>query len=109
MPPNLSIVELVVRYVREETASLAITHVGMHGPGTEFDTDGNGKLSVQECTAQLKATQQPVTSIAARFTATDVNAYGSLSSAESNRALFKSPATAKPNSQPDAQWRCIKV
>jgi hypothetical protein len=60
----------------------AFAHEGMHGPGSEYDTDEDGGLSVEEYTAYLKETRQDVSRAATRSAALDTNKDGELSSAE---------------------------
>jgi hypothetical protein len=63
------------------TAS-ATAHEGMHGRGAEFDANQDGKLSVEEYSAYLKASKQDVTAAAALFAKLDRDQNGFLSSAE---------------------------
>ena len=60
----------------------ALAHEGMHGPGSEYDADGSGGLSVKEYTAYLKAAKQDVSKAASQFAALDTDKDGALSSAE---------------------------
>ena len=73
-------------------AMAAHAHEGMHGPGSEYDADASGTLSVEEYKAYLKESKQDVTAAAARFAALDTNKDGKLSSAEFARGL---PAKTK--------------
>jgi hypothetical protein len=57
-------------------------HEGMHGPGSEFDADESGSLSLAEYTAYLKSTKQDVSQAAGKFAALDTNKDSVLSSAE---------------------------
>jgi hypothetical protein len=68
-----------------------MAHEGMHGPGSQYDADGSGGLSVKEYTAYLKETKQDVSRAAAQFAAQDTNKDGVMSSAE-----FARGQTAKP-------------
>jgi hypothetical protein len=70
----------------------AYAHEGMHGPGSEYDADANGSLSVEEYKAYLKEARQDVSTAAAKFAALDTNKDGKLSSAEFARGQ---PAKAK--------------
>jgi hypothetical protein len=63
-------------------AATAVAHEGMHGPGSEYDEDGSGALSVEEYTAYLKKTKQDVSKAATQFAVLDTNKDGKLSSAE---------------------------
>jgi len=68
-----------------------MAHEGMHGPGSEYDDDGDGYLSVKEYTRHLQATKQDVSKAAARFAAVDTNKDGKLSSAEFARGEKSRP------------------
>jgi len=72
----------------------ALAHEGMHGPGSEYDSDEDGGLSVEEYTAYLKETKQDVTQAAARFAALDANKDGELSSGEFLRGQRAEPKQA---------------
>jgi hypothetical protein len=66
-------------------AALPITapaHQGMHGPGSEFDIDGDGGLSLAEYRVYLKSTNQDEMLAGIRFVALDTNMDGVLSTAE---------------------------
>jgi hypothetical protein len=76
---------LIASLVLAMAAGSAAAHEGMHGPGSEYDADESGSLSVSEYTAYLKATKQDVSQAAARFAALDTNKDGKLSSAEFSR------------------------
>ncbi len=69
----------------------AMAHEGMHGPGSQYDADGSGALSVKEYTAYLKEAKQDVSSAAGRFAALDTNKDGELSSAEFARGQSAKP------------------
>jgi Ca2+-binding EF-hand superfamily protein len=68
-----------------------IAHEGMHGPGSQFDADQSGALSVKEFTAYLKDSKQDISKAAERFAAMDANKDGQLSSAELLRGLNAKP------------------
>ncbi len=68
-------------------AAGAMAHEGMHGPGSEYDTDEDGGLSLVEYTAYLKETKQDVSKAAARFAALDANKDKELSSGEFIKGL----------------------
>jgi hypothetical protein len=68
-------------------AGVAMAHEGMHGPGSEYDTDEDGGLSLVEYTAYLKETRQDVAKAAARFAALDANKDKELSSGEFAKGL----------------------
>jgi hypothetical protein len=70
-------------------ATTAVAHDGMHGPGSKFDVDENGGLSLQEYTAYLKDNKQDVSRAAAMFAALDTNKDGLLSSAEFIKGLAR--------------------
>lgn len=63
-------------------SGLVMAHEGMHGPGSEYDADGSGALSLSEYTTYLKETKQDVSKAAARFAAIDANKDGEISSGE---------------------------
>lgn len=67
----------------------ALAHEGMHGPGSEYDADESGGLSVKEYAAYLAETKQDVKQAEARFKALDANKDGELSSAEFIKGLPK--------------------
>lgn len=69
------------------TAVSAYSHEGMHGPGAEYDADGDESLSLGEYTAYLKESKQDVSKAASLFAALDTNSDGKLSSAEFARGL----------------------
>jgi hypothetical protein len=71
----------------------AYAHKGMHGPGSEFDADESGDLSLTEYTAYLQSTKQDVAAAAEKFAKLDRDKSGSLSSAEFILGLPKAPAT----------------
>jgi len=73
---------VVVSMMLSLAASAALAHEGMHGPGSEYDADASGSLSVEEFKAYLKESKQDVSTAAARFAALDTNKDGKLSSAE---------------------------
>jgi hypothetical protein len=68
-----------------------MAHEGMHGPGSEYDTDHSGALSVKEYTAYLKQAKQDVSKAAAQFAALDKDKDGALSSAEFARGEQTKP------------------
>ena len=72
----------------------ASAHEGMHGPGSEFDADADGGLSLQEYTQYLQANKQDTADAAKKFAALDSDKNGILSSAEFIRGLSKTPAAA---------------
>lgn len=69
----------------------AMAHEGMHGPGSEYDADESGALSLAEYTTHLKETRQDVSGAAAKFAALDRNKDGELSSAEFARGQVAKP------------------
>lgn len=70
-------------------ATGALAHEGMHGPGSEYDADEDGGLSLAEYTAYLKETKQDVSTAAARFAALDANKDKELSSGEFAKGLVE--------------------
>lgn len=68
-------------------ATAAMAHEGMHGPGSEYDVDEDGGLSVKEYTVYLKETKQDVSKAAELFARLDIDKDGLLSSAEFVRGL----------------------
>lgn len=76
--------------------SSAAAHEGMHGPGSEYDADKDGKLSVAEYTAYLQSSKQDVASAAAKFAKLDRDKNGFLSSSEFILGMPKAPATKTP-------------
>lgn len=64
-------------------------HEGMHGPGSQYDADESGALSLNEFKAYLTETRQDVKQADARFKALDANQDGQLSSAEFIKGLPK--------------------
>jgi hypothetical protein len=68
-----------------------MAHEGMHGPGSEYDADQSGDLSVKEYTAYLKQAKQDVSKAAAQFAALDKDKDGALSSAEFARGEQAKP------------------
>ncbi len=85
--------KLMAALVLSTVALAAPAHEGMHGPGSEYDFDEDGGLSVEEYTAYLKETRQDATQAAKRFAALDGNNDGELSSGEFLRGQR---AEAKP-------------
>jgi hypothetical protein len=82
----------VIAAVALAACSMGVSaHEGMHGPGSEFDTDEDGGLSVKEYTAYLKEAKQDVSKAAASFAALDTNKDKKLSSAEFLRGLQGKP------------------
>jgi Ca2+-binding EF-hand superfamily protein len=73
---------LIASIVLSVTAMGVSAHEGMHGPGSEYDADASGGLSLAEFKAYLKATKQDVATAATKFAALDTNKDGELSSAE---------------------------
>lgn len=69
----------------------AVAHEGMHGPGSEYDADGSGALSVKEYTAYLKAAKQDVSKAPSQFAALDKDKDGKLSSVEFARGQAAKP------------------
>lgn len=67
----------------------AAAHDGMHGPGSEYDANEDGALSVDEYKSYLKESKQDESKAATRFAALDSNKDGELSSAEFARGLPK--------------------
>jgi hypothetical protein len=74
-------------------ASAARAHEGMHGPGGEYDDNGDESLSLAEYTVYLKDYKLDVSTAASRFASLDSNKDGKLSSAEFIRGL--NPEKAK--------------
>lgn len=68
-------------------ATSAFSHEGMHGPGSEYDKDESGALSVEEYARYLRQTKQDESKAAAQFAALDANKDGKLSSAEFAKGL----------------------
>lgn len=66
-----------------------LAHEGMHGPGSKFDADESGGLSVQEFKAYLVDARQDARQADARFKVLDANKDGELSSAEFIKGLPK--------------------
>jgi Ca2+-binding EF-hand superfamily protein len=73
---------LVVAVVISVLAVGASAHEGMHGPGSDYDADQSGALSIDEYKLYLKDSKQDVAKAAAQFAALDKNKDGMLSSAE---------------------------
>jgi hypothetical protein len=69
----------------------ALAHEGMHGPGSEYDADESGALSVKEYTTYLKDTKQDSSKAAVQFAELDKDKDGELSSAEFARGLNAKP------------------
>jgi Ca2+-binding EF-hand superfamily protein len=77
----------IASIVLSVAAAGASAHEGMHGPGSEYDADDSGSLSVDELKAYLKETKQDVSTAATRFASLDTNKDGKVSSAEFARGL----------------------
>jgi hypothetical protein len=78
---------LIASVVLSVAAVGVSAHEGMHGPGSEYDADESGSLSVEEFKVYLKETKQDVSTAAARFASLDTNKDGKVSSAEFARGL----------------------
>ncbi len=78
---------LVVSIVLSAVSAGVSAHEGMHGPGSEYDADESGSLSVEEYKTYLKESRQDVTTATTRFASLDTNKDGKMSSAEFARGL----------------------
>jgi hypothetical protein len=68
-----------------------MAHEGMHGPGSEYDADHSGGLSLKEYTAYLTQAKQDVSKAPTQFAALDKDKDGTLSSAEFARGQQAKP------------------
>ncbi len=82
---------LIASIVLSAAAAGVSAHEGMHGPGSEYDADESGSLSVEEYRAYLKESKQDVATATTRFASLDTNKDGKMSSAEFARGLQVKP------------------
>lgn len=78
---------VVVTVVLALAATAVHAHEGMHGPGSEYDEDEDGSLSLEEYKSYLKISKQDESKAAEMFAALDSNKDGRLSSPEFARGL----------------------
>jgi hypothetical protein len=71
-------------------ATPVLAHEGMHGPGSEYDVDESGDLTLNEYQIHLKETKQDQSNAAQRFKTLDANKDGVLTSAEFIKGLAAS-------------------
>lgn len=65
----------------------ALAHMGMHGPGSQYDWDGSGALSLEEFKHYLADTKQDMKQADARFKSLDANHDGKLTTDEFIKGL----------------------
>ena len=82
---------LIASLVLSVVAMGVSAHEGMHGPGSEYDADKSGSLSVEEYRSYLKESKQDVATATTRFASLDTNKDGKMSSAEFARGLQSKP------------------
>ncbi len=80
---------LITTLALSALAVTALAHDGMHGPGSEYDHNDDGAISVEEYKVFLKEMKQDASKAAALFAAADSNKDGEVSSAEFVRAKAK--------------------